>query len=75
VSKRVKRIPNAFEGFGAIEGAVLGIFGLLLSLSSCGAASRLDARRQLIVNEANAISGAYMRVDLLPNAAQPEARR
>ena len=74
-AKRVKTIPNAFDGFGAIEGAVFGIFGLLLSLSFFGAASRLDARRQLIVNEANAISSAYMRVDLLPNAAQPEVRR
>jgi len=46
-----------------------------LSLSFFGAASRLDARRQLIVNEANAISSAYMRVDLLPSAVQPEVRR
>jgi len=74
-ANRVKTIPNAFEGFGAIEGAVFGIFGLLLSLSFFGAASRLDARRQLIVNEANAIASAYMRVDLLPNAEQPEVRR
>ena len=73
--QRVKTLPNAFEGFGAIEAAVFGIFGLLLSLSFFGAASRLDARRQLIVNEANAIATAYMRVDLLPNAVQPEVRR
>jgi hypothetical protein len=73
--KRVKTLPDAFEGFGPIEGAVFGIFALLLSLSFFGAASRLDARRQLIVNEANAISSAYMRVDLLPNAVQPEVRR
>jgi len=74
-AKRVKTVPNTFEGFGAIEGAVFGIFGLLLSLSFFGAASRLDARRQLIVNEANAIASAYSRVDLLPNAEQPEVRR
>jgi hypothetical protein len=74
-AKRVKTTPNAFEGFGAIEGAVFGIFGLLLSLSFFGAASRLDARRQLIVNEANAIASAYARIDLLPNTEQPEVRR
>jgi hypothetical protein len=73
--KRIKAIPDAFEGFGAIEGAVFGLFGLLLSLSFFGAATRLDARRQLIVNEANAIASAYMRVDLLPSTAQPEVRR
>src|ERR1700757_4854121 len=74
-ARRGKKTPNAFEGFGAIEGAVFGIFGLLLSLSFFGAASRLDARRQLIINEANAIASAYMRVDLLPNADQPVVRR
>jgi len=74
-TKRIKTLPNAFEGFGAIEGAVFGIFGLLLSLSFFGAASRLDARRQLIVTEANAIASAYLRVDLLPNAEQTEVRR
>ena len=73
--QRVKTIANAFEGFGAIEAAVFGIFGLLLSLSFFGAATRLDARRQLIVTEANAIATAYTRVDLLPNAEQPEVRR
>jgi hypothetical protein len=74
-AKRLKNVPNAYEGFGAIEGAVFGLFGLLLSLTFFGAASRLDARRQLIVQEANAIASAYMRVDLLPNAEQPEVRR
>jgi hypothetical protein len=74
-AKRLKNLPNAYEGFGAIEGAVFGLFGLLLSLTFFGAASRLDARRQLIVQEANAIASAYMRVDLLPNAEQPEVRR
>ena len=34
---RVKTIPNAHEGFGTIEGAVFGLFGLLLSLSFFGA--------------------------------------
>jgi hypothetical protein len=74
-AKRVKAVPNAHEGFGTIEGAVFGLFGLLLSLSFFGAASRLDSRRQLIVQEANAIASAYLRVDLLPSAEQPEVRR
>ena len=74
-TKRAESVANAHEGFGAIEGAVFGIFGLLLSLSFFGAASRLDARRQLIVQEANAIASAYQRVDLLPSTEQPEVRR
>jgi hypothetical protein len=74
-ARRVKTTPNAYEGFSAIEAAVFGIFGLLLSLSFVGAGSRLDARRHLILEEANAIAAAYMRVDLLPDAEQPEVRR
>lgn len=74
-ARRRQSVPNAHEGFGAIEAAVFGLFGLLLSLTFFGAASRLDARRQLIVQEANAIASAYLRVDLLPSAEQPEVRR
>jgi hypothetical protein len=74
-AKRIQTTPNAHEGFGAIEAAVFGIFGLLLSLSFVGSASRLDARRQLIIQEANAVAAAYSRVDLLPHEAQPELRR
>jgi hypothetical protein len=73
--RRIRTTPNAHEGFGAIEAAVFGLFGLLVSLSFFGAATRLDARRQLMVRETNAIADAYMRVDLLPSAEQPELRR
>lgn len=36
--------------------------------------SRLDARRQLIVEETNAIGTAYLRLHLLPASAQPGMR-
>lgn len=35
----------------------------------------MDARRQLIVGEANAIGTAYLRLDVLPASEQPEMRR
>ena len=53
------------KGFGAVEGAVYGLLGLLLAFSFSGAAERFDARRHLIVEEANAIGTAYLRLDLL----------
>ena len=43
--------------------------GLLLAFLA-GAASRFDARRSLIVQEANTIGTAYLRLDLLPAEAQ-----
>lgn len=59
---------------GAIIGAVFALLGLLIAFTFSGAYSRFDARRQLIVHEANAIGTAYLRLDLLPAAAQPSLR-
>jgi len=65
----------AHEGIAVIEAAVFGLLGLLLGFSFSGATSRLDVRRQLIVQEANVIGTAYLRLDELPAAQQPEMRR
>jgi len=61
-------------GTGAVEGAVFGLLGLMIAFTFSGAAARLDTRRQLAVQEANAIGTAYLRVDLLPADAQPVLR-
>ena len=57
---------GAKPSLGAVEGAVFGLLGLLMAFTFSGAASRFDGRRQLIVQEANAIGTAYLRLDLLP---------
>lgn len=64
----------AYEGTGTIDAAVFALLGLLLGFSFAGSMSRFDARRQLIVKEANTIGTAYLRIDLLPAADQPEIR-
>src|SRR5262249_34159975 len=46
----------------------------LIAFSISGGQDRLDARRRLIVEEANAVDTAYLRLDLLPAAAQPGLR-
>ena len=72
-----RRSPEslAHEGIGAIEAALFGLLGLLLAFSFAGGTSRLDTRRQLIVEEANAIGTAYLRLDMLAVADQAEMRR
>jgi hypothetical protein len=73
---RVARDPEGMaKGAGPIEGAVLGLLGLLLAFTFSGAASRFEARRTTIGEEANAIGTAYLRIDMLPNDAQPEIRQ
>jgi len=64
----------AHEGVGTIEAAVFALLGLLLAFSFAGGMSRLDDRRQMIVREANSISTAYSRVDLLSANDQPQMR-
>ena len=58
----------------AIGGAVYGLLALLIAFTFSGAATRFDSRRYLIVDEANAIGTAYLRLDLLPPDAQPSLR-
>jgi hypothetical protein len=61
-------------GTGALAGAVYGLLALLIAFTFSGAASRFDSRRQLVVEEANAIGTAYLRIDMAPPAAQPALR-
>ena len=61
-------------GLGPVEGVIFALLGLLLALTFTSAASRFDARRGLIVEEANAIGTAWLRIDLLPEDAQPKLR-
>jgi hypothetical protein len=64
----------AAEGIGAVDGAVFAVLGLLIAFTFSGAATRFDARRQLIVEETNDIGTAYLRLDLLPPDARPALR-
>lgn len=59
---------------GAVEGAVFALLGLFLAFSFSGAGGRFENRRQLIVQEVNAIGTAWLRIDVLPEQAQAEAR-
>src|SRR5262245_9943511 len=72
--RQAARKPTAHEGTGPIEAAIFALLGLLFGFAFAGATSRLEARRQLIVQEANDIGTAYLRIDLLPPDAQPAMR-
>jgi len=58
----------------AVEAAIFGLLGLLVAFTFSGASSRYDLRRQMTVDESNAIGTAYLRLDLLSAQAQPALR-
>jgi hypothetical protein len=61
---------GARTGTGAVDAAIYGLLGLLIAFTFSGAATRFEARRDLIRDEANATGTAYLRLDLLPAEAQ-----
>lgn len=66
---------GAAANVGAIQGATLGLLGLLLGFSFAGAAARFIERQDLIVEEANAIGTAYLRADLVDDPHAAKIRR
>ena len=58
---------------GVMEASVLGILALLLGFAFSMAAARFDARRQQILDEANAIGTTYLRTSLLPEPHKAKA--
>ncbi|HEY2356179.1 MAG TPA: hypothetical protein VGH86_01910 [Phenylobacterium sp.] len=64
---RLKRDgPDSGAGEGYIVSAVLGLLALLLGFTFSLAVDRFDARRVLVLQEANAIGTAYLQSQLLP---------
>lgn len=57
------------------EGAIFAITGLIIALTFNSAAEKFDGRRLMIIEEANAISTAYLRVDLLPQIIRADVQQ
>ncbi len=53
---------------GGVQGAVLGLLGLLLGFTFAMAVQRYDTRRDLVLKEANAVGTTWLRAGLLPEA-------
>jgi hypothetical protein len=51
---------------GAMVGATLGLLAFMLAFTFGMAASRFDTRKQLVLDEANAIGTTYLRTAMLP---------
>ena len=63
---RVRHLSESLrEPFGVLQGALLGVVGLLLAFGLSLAVSRYEDRRSNIVAEANAIGTTYLRAQTL----------
>ena len=56
------------------ETSTLGLLALLLAFAFSQALQRYDSRSEQVVDEANAIGTAYLRIDLLPPALRDDVR-
>ncbi|WP_313621579.1 hypothetical protein [Achromobacter sp.] len=61
-------------GVAAIEASVFALLGLLVAFTFSGAAQRMAERRDLVIQEVNAIGTAWLRIDLLEPEDQPRLR-
>ncbi len=71
LSQDIEKVSGALS---VVEGALFGLMGLVIAFTFSGAASRFDERRHLIVEEANDIGTAYLRLDVLAKESQPQIR-
>jgi hypothetical protein len=75
VGSRLGRVhDDEAQHLGVIQGATLGLIGLLISFCFSAAMSRFVERQDILVAEANAIGTASLRADLLPPDARARLR-
>lgn len=55
-----------------LEAAILGVLGLLLGFTMSMAVTRFEVRKQLVLDEANAIGTCFLRLQLLPTPEDTE---
>ena len=65
---------SSLASVGSLENAVFALLGLMIAFTFSGALTRFDVRRSQVVDEANAIGTAWLRIDLLPASAQSKLR-
>jgi hypothetical protein len=72
---RTGKAPAGMAAGAGAGTAIFGLMGLLIAFTFSAADSRFDQRRQLIVQEVNAIGTAYLRLEILPARSQPHLRK
>ncbi len=64
--RHARRPDERDQPVGAMVASILGLLALVLGFTFSLAASRFEARRQVVLEEANAVGTTYLRARLLP---------
>ena len=76
VGQSLRSRPNTkHESAGVVQGALLGLVGLLLAFGLSMAVGRYESRRALVVQEANDIGTTYLRAQLLPEPQSTQSMK
>jgi hypothetical protein len=73
--RRARSDDTERSHIGSLQGALLGLLALLLGFSFAMSVGRYDARKSLVLKEANAIGTTYLRTRFLPPEQGVEARK
>jgi uncharacterized RDD family membrane protein YckC len=68
--RRRQREQEKEAPVGTIVGATLGLLAFILAFTFELAASRFDTRRQVLLDEGNAIGTTYLRAGMLPERGE-----
>ena len=75
IALRKKKEKEPEAPLGTLVGAILGLLAFILAFTFGITGSRFDARKQLVLEESNAIGTTYLRAGLLPQTQGLEIRR
>jgi hypothetical protein len=74
LGRRARHLSDTLkEPFGVLQGALLGLVGLLLAFGLSLAVSRYEDRRANVVSEANDIGTTYLRAQTLPEPIRTQS--
>lgn len=70
----LRKKTGAGASAGSIVGASLGLLAFMLAFTFGIASNRFDTRKQIVLDEVNAIGATYLRANMLPEPPRAEAR-